>query len=321
MPITASVIIATYNRADLLDECLQHLARQTFSSGDEVLIADNGSTDHTAAVVARRARRFPVALSRIVVPTPGKSHAVAAALRVACADIVALTDDDVDVAEGWLTTLKRAFADPQIGAAGGPVDARWQQQPPGWLRLADHRRLGAPLGLLDYGDRDLDLGDRTLLGANIALRRLVLQQLGGYATHLGKLRGTLLSGEDHDLCQRVQSAGFRCRYIAGARVRHWVPADRMKIGYFLRWFYWSGITHARLDAGGPPGRELAGVPGFLVRQFAGGLASAAACGLLGRLPAAVDRALDSAFAAGYAASRLGFVQITPAATPSIARSA
>jgi len=42
--------------------------------------------------------------------------------------------------------------------------------------------------------------------------------------------------------------------------------------------------------------------------------------LLGRLPAAVDQALDSAFAAGYAASRWGLVQITSPATPSVARS-
>jgi len=320
MPMTASVIIATYNRADLLDECLQHLARQPFSNGDEVLIADNGSTDDTAAVVAHRAARFPVALSRIVVPTPGKSHAVAAALRIASGDIVALTDDDVNVAEGWLAALKRAFIEPRVGVAGGPVEARWQQQPPRWLRLADCRRLGAPLGLLDYGERETHLGDRTLLGANMALRRTVLQQLGGYATHLGKLRGTLLSGEDQDLCQRVQAAGHECRYLPAARVRHWVPADRMRIGYFLRWFYWSGITHAVLETGRPHGRELAGVPACLVRQFAGGLASSAAWVLLGRLPAAVDRALDSAFAAGYAASRWGLVQITPPATPSIARS-
>jgi len=321
MPMTASVIIATYNRADLLDECLQCLARQSFSNGDEVLIADNGSTDDTAAVVERHAARFPVALSRIVVPTPGKSHAVAAALRVASGDIVALTDDDVNVTEGWLATLKRAFEEPRVGAAGGPVEARWQQRPPRWLRVADCRRLGAPLGLLDYGDCETHLGDRTLLGANMALRRTVLQQLGGYATHLGKLRGTLLSGEDQDLCQRVQAAGHECRYLPAARVRHWVPADRMRIGYFLRWFYWSGITHAVLETGRPHGRELAGVPACLVRQFARGLASSAAWGLLGRLPAAVDRALDSAFAAGYAASCWGLVQITPPATPSTARSA
>ena len=321
MHTTASVIIATYNRADLLDECLRHLARQSYSSGDEVLISDNGSTDHTADVVARHASAFPVLLSRIVVPTPGKSHAVAAALQVARGDIVALTDDDVNVVDGWLVALKTAFLEPEVGAAGGPVEARWQQPPPRWLRLADRRRLGAPLGLLDYGDHDADLGERTLLGANMALRGSVLKQLGGYAPYLGKLRGTLLSGEDHDLCQRVQAAGYECRYLAGARVRHWVPAERMRVGYFLRWFYWSGITHAILETGSPSGRELAGVPATLIRQFASGLTSAAAWGLLGRRPEAVDRALDSAFAAGYAASRWGLVQMTPPGAPSIARSA
>ena len=70
---TASIIIATYNRADLLDECLAHLARQQFAPGDQVLIADNGSTDHTARVVAQRVPGFPVPLVRVYEPTPGKS--------------------------------------------------------------------------------------------------------------------------------------------------------------------------------------------------------------------------------------------------------
>ena len=81
--------------------------------------------------------------------------------------------------------------------------------------------------MLNYGDTEAILGSRTLLGANMAVRRLVLHELGGYATHLGKLRGTLLSGEDHDLCQRVQSAGYEARYLPNARVYHWVPAQRM----------------------------------------------------------------------------------------------
>jgi glucosyl-dolichyl phosphate glucuronosyltransferase len=317
---TASVIIASYNRAPLLDECLRHLARQTFAPGDEVLIADNGSTDDTAAVVARHATRFPAALSRIHVSTPGKSHAVAAALRVASGEIVAFTDDDVNVAPDWLTALKAAFADPKTGLAGGPVDPRWERPAPAWLHLSGQQRLGAPLGLLDYGSTETNLGPRTLLGANMAVRRLVLHELGGYATHLGKLRGTLLSGEDHELCQRVQSAGYRARYLPNARVHHWVPAKRMRLMYFLRWFYWSGITNAAMDADGAAYRRLRGVPAHVVRQFAGGLAGAAGSVLLGRSAAAVDHALDSAFAAGYAARRLGFVQTASSTPAPLARS-
>jgi glycosyltransferase involved in cell wall biosynthesis len=319
MPTTASIIIATYNRSELLDECLRHLAKQTYASGDEVLIADNGSTDRTAAVVAAHARRFPAALTRIHVSTPGKSHAVAAALQVASGDIVAFTDDDVNVCEGWLARLKSGLSDPRVGLAGGPVEPRWEGPSPQWLQIARCRRLGAPLGLLDYGPAEMPLGARTLLGANMAVRRSVLQQVGGYATHLGKLRGTLLSGEDHELCQRIQAAGYAARYLPDARVTHWVPRDRMRLNYFFKWFYWSGITNAAIEGDTRPAHPMLGLPRHLLRQFAGGIVGGLGSALCGRLPVAVDRALDAAFAAGYAARRWGLVQPGPVARP-LARS-
>ena len=318
MTTTATIIIATYNRAELLDECLAHLVRQQFVAGDTVLIADNGSTDHTADVVARHVPHFPVPLIRVYEPTAGKSHAVGAALAVATGDIVALTDDDVRVATDWLAQLRDALSDSRVGLAGGPVEPHWQQPAPHWLQLAGHDRLGAPLGLLDYGTATTALGPRTLLGANMAIRRSVLRALGGYATHLGKLRGTLLSGEDHDLCERVQRAGYAARYVPAARVRHLVPAERMRVRYFLHWFYWSGVTSAAMHAPHLQTRMWLGVPAHLLRQFATGLTGAATSALRGRMPAAVDRALDSAFALGYAACRWGLVR-TPAAPAQPAR--
>ena len=60
--MTISVIIATFNRAALLAECLDHLARQHFEAGDQVVVVDNGSTDRTKGVVAEAQSRFPVPL-------------------------------------------------------------------------------------------------------------------------------------------------------------------------------------------------------------------------------------------------------------------
>ncbi len=307
---TASVIIATYNRATLLDDCLRHLARNDFVPGDEVIVCDNGSTDTTAAVVAAHATGYPVPLRYVLESTPGKSHAVASGLALAGGDIVAFTDDDVNVEPGWLGALKAALAVPGIALAGGAVTPRWERSAPRWLRLHPdgYGRLAAPLGLLDYGPAPSPLGPRALLGANMAALRSVLAAHGGFATHLGKLRGTLLSGEDDELCRRIQAAGFGARYVPGARVAHWVPATRMRLWYFLGWFYWSGITHATIDAESAGGQPAVPLPySYLLRQFATGLAGAATNALGGRLPRAVDRLLDSAFAAGYAARRLGLV--------------
>ena len=304
--MTISIVIATYNRASFLEECLASLANLTFEPGDEVIVVDNGSTDVTPTVIERAREWMPVPLRHLVETRPGKSHALQQAIGIAAGDVLAFTDDDVLVDKAWLTAIREAMADSGIALAGGPVTPRWERKPPRWLGAAvdNYGRLLAPLALLDYGPSAADLGPRTFLGANMAIRRDVLQRLGGVAVHLGKLRGTLLSGEDHDLCLRVQAAGFLARYAPGMRVRHWVPASRTRLRYFLNWFFWSGITNAVLDDAQPRrGRALLGVPLYLVRRAAAagprGLASAA----VGNLEAAVEHAIDIAFVAGYAVRR------------------
>lgn len=314
-----SVIIATYTRAALLDECLHHLGRQAFGPDDEVIVVDNGSTDHTAAVIERHQRGFPVSLRLLYESQPGKSHALAQALAIAQSEILAFTDDDVNVEAGWLQAIREAMAGPEVALLGGRVAPRWQATVPGWIRRAPdrHARLGAPLGLLDYGPTVAALGPRTALGANLAVRRSVFGEVGGFAPHLGKLRGTLLSGEDHELCRRVQQAGFHAIYLPAAVVHHWVPADRARVSYFLKWFYWSGITNAMLDdvAHRTGGRAIHGLPLHLVRR-----AASAAAGLLvtlvtGRWTSALDRAIDVAFVAGYAAERWGITSAAAAGAP------
>jgi GT2 family glycosyltransferase len=310
-----TVIIATYNRAALLDECLDHLRGQPFVAGDEIIVVDNGSTDDTATVVARhQSRSDAVPLRLLHESTPGKSRAIARALSVATGDILAFTDDDVNVEEDWLAALCDAMADPAVALVGGPVRPRWQSTVPRWIRRARdrHPRLGAPIAVLDYGDRPAELGSRAVLGANLAIRREVFTQVGGFPAHLGKLRGTLLSGEDHELCRRVQDSGFRAIYLPKVAVRHWVPADRARVSYFLRWFYWSGITHAIMDADGSAttGRAIHGLPLYLAARAATATAAALLALATCNWTSALNHAVDVAFAVGYAAERWG---LTPRA--------
>ena len=291
--MSISVIIATHNRCNLLDDCLTHLARQAFIPGDEIVVVNNGSIDGTPAVVARHARGSAVPLVYVEEPVPGKSYAVAAAVRVAKGDVLAFTDDDVNVAPTWLDSIRRAMADQLTALVGGPVEPRWERRPPAWLRLPAENcgRLTAPLALLNYG-------------------------VGGFAPHLGKLRGTLLGGEDHELCRRVQDAGLRAVYRPDVRVRHWVPVDRMRVGYYLSWYFWSGITNAAMDAEQPPrGRTVLGVPLYLFRRGASAGIGAIAAAVAGNLTGAIERAIDVAFAAGYAAWRWRLVMARPMTPP------
>ena len=301
--MTISVVIATYNRAGELAGCLEQLRRQAFRPGDEVVVADNGSTDDTPRLLQRVAPGFPVPLRVIREARPGKSHAVCAALANCQADVLAFTDDDVLVDDHWIARIRAIMEREPVDLIAGRVLPRFAARVPDWLVLGEGNgfgRLASPLALLDYGNERQALGARTALGANLAVRRAAFTAAGGYSPVLGKRRGTLLSGEDHQLCERVQAAGYRAVYEPSLVGRHLVPADRLRLGYFTRWFFWSGATHAALEAeravGGIGTARLRGYHAREAVRAAGRLALAA---LTGGWVTAVEAMTRVAFSAGY----------------------
>jgi GT2 family glycosyltransferase len=302
-----SVVIATYNRATLLGATLEQLRQQPYEPGDEVIVVDNGSTDGTPDVVARAASGFPVPLHYRLEATPGKTPALNTGVASATGDILALTDDDVLVAPDWIPTIRQVFENPALALVGGRVDPNWERPAPRWLRIEQHGGYGpmsSPLALLHYGDAQ-ELGARTAVGANMMVRRTVLHALGGFAPHLGRLRGTLLCGEDHEFCQRAVAAGYRCEYRPEVRVRHWVPAERTQLRYHLRWFFWSGVTHALLkNTEATRGGDASALPSYLLRRLVSAPVTAVAHALTGRTAEAAARAMDAAFAIGYIRQRI-----------------
>lgn len=309
--LSISVVIATHNRASLLRTTLDRLRTQAFAPGDEVIVVDNASTDTTAQVIAEAAQRFPVPLNRRHDLSPGKAPALNAAISFARGDVLALTDDDVLVGDDWIAIIRRLFENPSVALVGGRVDPHWQRAAPAWLQLEEDGRYGtmsSPLALLHYGEAQ-NLGQRTAVGANMAIRRAVFNSLGGFAPNLGKRRGTLLGGEDHDLCQRAVNAGYHCEYRPELRVQHWVPVERTRLRYFLRWFFWSGITHAVIDGTGDStdrrAEHTSASPLHWLRRFVLGTAAVPWQAVSGRLSAAAAQAMDAAYALGYLAVRVG----------------
>jgi hypothetical protein len=106
---------------------------------------------------------------------------------------------------------------------------------------------------------------------------------------------------------RVQNAGFRAVYWPELRVTHWVPSERMRARYAMSWFYWSGITHATLDAGEPPQRSLFRVPRHFIKRMATAAFRSAAAAAIGRSAQMMNHAIDVAFVTGYIARRWGAV--------------
>lgn len=267
--LDATVLICTYNRADRLGETLDSLARSRVDAARplcwNVIVVDNNSCDRTRAVVESRIADYPVELLYLFEPAQGKSNALNTGLSRTNAGIVVFTDDDVRVREGWLEAACRAMLDdPAIDYAGGPVFPIWEQPRPSWL---DEGRsdLWGTLAILDYGTDPFvfEQKQRVPLGANMAVRRALIDRIGGFDPQLGRTGESLLGQEQAEFFCRSRAIGARGLYVPAMALHHHVPAQRLTPRYFRRWWFWKGISKFRLEQRHPVtelGLDLSRVP-------------------------------------------------------------
>jgi glycosyltransferase involved in cell wall biosynthesis len=119
-----SLIIPAYNEERLLGRLLDSVdaARATYGRGDavELIVADNASTDRTAAIAAMRGCRV-IAVERRVIAAARNAGA-----RAARGEFLAFVDADAQVHPDTFVEIDRALADPSVvaGATGARLE-RW----------------------------------------------------------------------------------------------------------------------------------------------------------------------------------------------------
>jgi GT2 family glycosyltransferase len=222
-----SVLIATRDRAAQLGSLLRSLevAQRGVSVDVEVVIIDNGSTDGTAQVVgdwvaAGTGRRL------LFVEQQGKSHALNHGIRLARGELLAFTDDDVEVAPNWVQAILDFYArHVHYDAAMGRVLI-----PPTITDTEVVKRIWCyeTLPLFDRGDIVSDLTE--MYGCNMVLRRSVINAVGMFDIRLGP--GASGLGEDSDLSTRMLQAGMRIGYMPDAVVYHAVDVTRLTPEFF-----------------------------------------------------------------------------------------
>lgn len=246
-----TVLIATYNRAALLGDTLDVLARvdPPGSRSWEVVVIDNNSDDHTRAVAESRQATYPVPLRYLFEGRQGRSAALNAGHRATTAPFILYTDDDVHVAPRWLREGADALAQ-GWDYIGGPVQPMWEAPRPAWL----HDTLHGTIAVLDYGPAAFVFEERRRvpLGANMGVRRELLERIGGFREDLGRSSGKKILGQEvPELLARARAVGARGLYVPALRVDHHVPATRLTKTYFRRWWYGKGLSKAAMELNQP----------------------------------------------------------------------
>jgi glycosyltransferase involved in cell wall biosynthesis len=198
-----SLIIASHNREAMLRRCLDALAAQSADpAGFEVIVADDGSDDGTAAMV--EAARTPFELRLLKLAKGGKSAALNAGIEAARGAVCAFIDDDVVAGPELVAAHLAAHREDPRTLGIGPLT---QPEPRArdWFGRAHAAAWNQRYAELE--GRQLDWPET--YGGNFSAPRAALREVGGFATDLPAI-------EDIELGYRLVAAGCAPRYLPAA---------------------------------------------------------------------------------------------------------
>ncbi|WP_169577884.1 glycosyltransferase [Salisaeta longa] len=196
-PPDVSIIIPCYNGAATLPAQLQALQQQVGAQPFEVIVADNGSTDHTAAVVRRFQTSVPV--RRVDASAKrGAAYARNAAARSTQAPYLLFCDADDVAGKDWVASMHAAL---RSGASfvAGALD--FERLNPSWV-----------IGDRAQTQRNSLQGKQPFVFAassNMGITRAAFDAVHGFQEALQAL-------EDVDFCWRLQQHGIPLTFVPGA---------------------------------------------------------------------------------------------------------
>ena len=291
MTRTLTVLIASHNRADMLERALRHIntARRPTGWAVDVLVAANACTDRTHWMLDRycldgggssvRGQRLP--LRWVAEPRAGKSHALNCAMSLLASEYTAFVDDDHRVDSGYLENVCKAATEyPETDILCGRILPDWDGSEPDWVHdEGPYRIYPLPVPRYDLGDRPIPSPQdmATPGGGNLVLRTALFDRVGDFSGAYGPVGRGLGGAEDHEWVLRAVAAGAVVQYVPDIIQYHYVDQTRLRTRYLVQKAYERSASAVRLMEAGSA-RAL--VPPYMIRKAAEyGLAAATATGL------------------------------------------
>jgi glycosyltransferase involved in cell wall biosynthesis len=237
--VRASIVIPAYNAGSTLGVQLDALIAERFSGAYEILVCDNGSTDDTVAVAEVRAVSAPMV--RVVDATArrGPSAARNIGARAARGDVLLFCDADDVIETGWISAMVDALT--TFDMVAGSLEGRQLN--------ADNV---ASVSWEVSAEITMPFWPRYGAGAssNLGIRTDVFFAVEGFDE-------SLRTGEDIDLCWRVQLAGFAFGRCPEAVV-HSRQRDGLRAVFRQAFSYGAGTRALRVKYDRIIGAERAG---------------------------------------------------------------
>jgi GT2 family glycosyltransferase len=208
---TVSVIIPTWNRADLLSTILANVREQTYPI-EQTIVVDNGSTDGSALI----AEEFGAFVIRLP-DNQGFAAAVNRGLQVAATTWVAIFNNDLTVPSTWISTIVGEAT--RTGASFGTGKLLSAQAPGRIDGTYDLLSRAGTSWRRGHGRADGPRWNRPCVIQFASFTAILLSSAA--VAEVGYLDERFESYmEDIDWCLRCAAAGRSGRYIPSATALH-----------------------------------------------------------------------------------------------------
>jgi glycosyltransferase involved in cell wall biosynthesis len=219
-----ALVVATYNRAKPLEFLLQALARQTIARSDwEIVVAVDGSTDDTEAVLDRWVKAGTLPLQYLVQANAGQSVARNNGVQRTTAEHVIIIDDDMEVCPTFVADhLSASKKLPGKTVVIGKVvpEPEFMKKP--LYAAVGEYHLHSLHKRIENGDQEVTA--TAFVTQNVSFPRALYLEIGGFDA-------SLRLDEDRELGIRLERAGAIFVFSSNAWAIH-----HSNIGSYDKWF-------------------------------------------------------------------------------------
>lgn len=241
MTVTVVVCAYTLERLDALKAAVASCFAQEPVPDEVLVVVDhNDELLEVASGALAGAHVLPNRFAK------GLSGARNTGVQRARGDIVVFLDDDAWADDGWLAALLAPFADDAVAGTGGWIVPDWQGASAPWFPRTYYWILGCSYAGLPPSGASL----RNPIGASMALRRRMFDEVGGFTSGIGRIGKVPLGCEETELCIRYTAKHPDERFVLvrEAVVHHLVPPARLTWSYFRGRCWAEGLSKAAVSS-------------------------------------------------------------------------
>ncbi len=208
-----SIIIPTYNREDMIGNCLDSIKNVDYPKEKmEVIVVDDGSVDNTLKIISK------YDIKKIKQNHAGPAVARNNGIKNSKGSIIVFTDDDCVVPKNWLKDLAKYFRDKTIVAVGGSIE------PIGESLAVKYEQYRRYLLYGKLGSNVFSKGFSYLPTCNLAVRKTIIKEIGFFDKSFKHA-----AAEDVDFCYRIYKTGKIMFYDPRIAIKHYHKQAWMKI--------------------------------------------------------------------------------------------